>query len=246
MKKLIEIKNLTFGYIDKPILEDVNLDIFERDHLLILGPNGGGKTTLLKLVMGILQPWSGSIVYENGIKGKIGYVPQFSAFNKNFPITVLETVLTSFVNAGDYLLKRSKKEQVRKAEELISRLDLTEVRHENINDLSGGQLQRLLIARALVSDPAVLFLDEPTTSIDLASRLNLFDFIRELNQTTAVVIVTHDPTPFAQLYRHVACVNRNLYYHDRGQLDEHALEQVYGCPVELLGHGIPHTFLHDH
>jgi zinc transport system ATP-binding protein len=246
MKKLIEIKNLTFGYFDTPILEDVNLDIFDRDHLLILGPNGGGKTTLLKLVMGILRPWNGSIIYENGIKGKLGYVPQFSEFNRNFPITVLETVLTSFVNAENYLLRPSNKEHVRKAEELIHRLDLAEARHKNINDLSGGQLQRLLIARALVSDPAVLFLDEPTTSIDLPSRVNLFDFIRELNQTTAVVIVTHDPTPFAQLYQHVACVNRNLYYHDRGKLDAHALEQVYGCPVELLGHGIPHVFLHDH
>jgi len=246
MKKLIEINNLTFGYFDTPILEDVNLDIFDRDNLLILGPNGGGKTTLLKLVMGILRPWNGSIIYENGIKGKLEYVPQFSEFNRNFPITVLETVLTSFVNGENYLLKPLKKEQVRKAEELINKLDLAEVRHKNINDLSGGQVQRLLIARALVSDPAVLFLDEPTTSIDLASRVNLLDFIRELNETTAVVIVTHDPTPFAQLYRHVACVNRNLYYHDRGKLDAHALEKVYGCPVELLGHGIPHVFLHDH
>jgi zinc transport system ATP-binding protein len=118
--------------------------------------------------------------------------------------------------------------------------------HENINNLSGGQLQRLLIARALVSEPAVLFLDEPTTSIDLVCQINLLDFILELNHKTAIVIVTHDPTPFAQVYHHIACVNRALYYHDRGKLDAHSLEQVYGCPVELLGHGIPHIFLHDH
>ncbi len=246
MEKLIQIKDLTFGYSVTPILEKVNLDVFSGDYLLILGPNGGGKTTLLKLVMGILQPWGGSIVYGSGIKKKLGYVPQFSDFNRNFPITVLETVLTGLVCSGNYLLRSFARENILKAEETIRRLDLADVSRRNINDLSGGQLQRLLIARALVSDPAVLFLDEPTTSIDLASRVNLIDFICELNRTTAVVIVTHDPTPFAQVYQHVACVNRDLYYHDRGKLDAHSLEKVYGCPVELLGHGIPHVFLHNH
>ncbi len=245
MNKLIEINKLSFGYAEKPILENVNLDIFERDYLLILGPNGGGKTTLVKLIMGILTPWSGSIRFDNRIDGKLGYVPQFSEFNRNFPITVLDMVSTGLIDSTNYL-KRSKKETRHKCETIISRLDLSDVIHENINDLSGGQVQRLLIARALVSEPAVLFLDEPTTSIDLVSQINLLDFIRELNQTTAIVIVTHDPTPFAQVYHHIACVNRALYYHDRGKLDAHSLEQVYGCPVELLGHGIPHVFLHDH
>jgi zinc transport system ATP-binding protein len=245
MNKLIEINKLSFGYAEKPILENVNLDIFERDYLLILGPNGGGKTTMIKLIMGILTPWSGSIRFDNRIDGKLGYVPQFSEFNRNFPITVLDMVSTGLISSTNYL-KRSKKETRHKCEAIISRLDLSDVIHENINNLSGGQLQRLLIARALVSEPAVLFLDEPTTSIDLVSQINLLDFIRELNHTTAIVIVTHDPTPFAQVYHHIACVNRALYYHDRGKLDAHSLEQVYGCPVELLGHGIPHIFLHDH
>ena len=245
MKKLLEIRNLTFGYSAQPVLDDINLDIYERDYLLILGPNGGGKTTLLKLIMGILSPWRGIIRCENGDKNRLGYVPQFSDFNKNFPITVLEMILTGFINSDNFI-KRPQKEHVEKAEMMIDRLDLLDVKNQNINNLSGGQLQRLLIARALVSDPIALFLDEPTTSIDLVSRLNLLEFIEEINLTTAVIVVTHDPTPFAKAYRHVACVNRNLFYHDRGKMDVHSLEQVYGCPVELLGHGIPHVFLHNH
>jgi zinc transport system ATP-binding protein len=245
MKTLLEVKNVTFGYAREPILENVNLSIYEEDYVLILGPNGGGKTTLLKLIMGILDPWSGAIECDEEIRNRLGYVPQTSDFNRNFPITVLDMVMTGCITAKNYL-RRFRREDPTKAEDIIRRLDLWDVRSRNINDLSGGQLQRLLIARALVSEPAVLFLDEPTTSIDLASQVNLLDFIQELNRTTAIVIVTHDPTPFAQAYNHVACVNRSLYYHDRGKLDAHSLEQVYGCPVELLGHGIPHIFLHDH
>lgn len=246
MKKLVEVKNVTFGYGPEPILEDVNLSIYAGDYILILGPNGGGKTTLLKLIMGILVPRRGAIEYDESIRNRLGYVPQFSDFNRNFPITVLDMVMTGRITAKNYLPWRFRKEDREEAQDIIRRLDLWDVRSRNINDLSGGQLQRLLIARALVGRPAVLFLDEPTTSIDLASKINLLDFIQELHRTTAIVIVTHDPTPFAQAYNHVACVNRSLYYHDRGKLDAHSLEQVYGCPVELLGHGIPHIFLHDH
>lgn len=245
MKKLVEIRDLTFGYAERPILEHIHMDIYERDYVLVLGPNGGGKTTLLKLMMGILQPWKGSIRIAADADGCLGYVPQFSDFNKDFPITVFDTLMTGSVNAENYLRRYDRKCR-EKAEMVLARLDLEEVGQASVHDLSGGQLQRLLIARALVSEPAVLFLDEPMTSIDLASRVNLFDFLKDLNETTAIIVVTHDPTPFAQIYNHVACVNRNLFYHDRGKLDAHSLEQVYGCPVELLGHGIPHTFLHDH
>ncbi len=245
MRKIIEVQNLTFGYASQPVLLDVNLDIYERDNLLIIGPNGGGKSTLLKLIMGILHPWSGNIQCHNGNRNRLGYVPQYAEFNRNFPITVLDMVMTGFIYSGNFFKPRQR-EHLLKAEAVIERLALAGVRHHNINDLSGGQRQRLLIARALVSEPVVLFLDEPTTSIDAVSQLNLLEFIGELNQTTAIVVITHDPTPFVKSYRHVACVNRTLFYHDRGNLDVNSLEQVYGCPVELLGHGIPHVVLHDH
>lgn len=245
MEKLVEIRNLTFGYDDVPVLQNVDLDIFEEDYILVIGPNGGGKTTLLKLILGILKPWNGSITFHKDVSGRLGYVPQYSSFNKNFPVTSLDMVLTGRISSGNFL-RKYKKEDIEKAEKILEKLNLHNKRSENINNLSGGQLQRVLIARSLISDPAVLFLDEPTASIDITSQTSLTDFLDELNKKMAIVVVTHDPTPFARTYKHIACINRDIFFHSRGELDSHALEQAYGCPVELLGHGIPHTILKSH
>jgi len=245
MEKLIEIRDISFGYDNTPVLKNVDMDIFEEDYILVIGPNGGGKTTLLKLILGILEPWDGAITFRKDISGRLGYVPQYSTFNKNFPVTSLDMVLTGRISSGNFL-RKYKKEDIEETEVILKKLNLYDKRNENINGLSGGQLQKVLIARALVSDPAVLFLDEPTASIDITSQTNLRDFLDELNKKMAIVVVTHDPTPFAKTYKHIACINKNIFFHDRGELDSHALEHVYGCPVELLGHGIPHTILKRH
>ncbi len=245
MKKLIEVRDLYFGFGHAPLLEDINLDIYEGDYILMMGPNGGGKTTLLKLMMGILRPWRGEIRLHPDVREKLGYVPQFSDFNRSFPISVIDMVLTGCVSRGNYLKRYTASDRGRAAA-ILARLNLDEKRNDNINSLSGGEVQRLLIARALVADPAVLLLDEPTTSIDQPSQLTLIDLLNDLHKEMTIVIVTHDPTPFAGIYKHVACVNRSLHYHNRGELEAGHLEEVYGCPVELLGHGIPHMLLHKH
>jgi zinc transport system ATP-binding protein len=245
MKKLIEIKALSFGYSDNRVLEDIDLDIFDQAYLLVIGPNGGGKTTLLKLILGIIEPWSGSITFNKDISNRLGYVPQSSNFNKHFPITVFNMVLTGCINSGNFL-KRYRKEDIEKTEKILDQVNLYDKRNENINNLSGGQLQRSLIARSLVSDPAVLLLDEPTASIDISSKVNLKDFLNQLNEKMTIVVVTHDLTAFARTYTHIACINKNLYAHGKGELNTQVLEKVYGCPVELLGHGIPHTILKNH
>ncbi|MFA4915474.1 MAG: ABC transporter ATP-binding protein [Syntrophales bacterium] len=245
MEHLIEVTNVSFGYEDIPVLEDVSLNIFEKDFVLIIGPNGGGKTTLLKLIIGIIKPWMGSIHIHKDVSGRVGYVPQYASFNRNFPISAFEMVLTGCINTQNYFGKY-KKDDIEKTGRILEKVNMYARRHENINNLSGGQIQKVLIARALVSEPLVLFLDEPTASIDITSKTSLMDFLNELNEKMAIAVVTHDPTPFAPTYRHIACLNKNLYFHERGELDTHVLEYVYGCPVELLGHGIPHTLLKKH
>ena len=172
MEHLIEIKDLTFGYGRTAVLEDVSLDILDKDYVLVIGPNGGGKTTLLKLILGILKPWGGTISFQRDVAGRIGYVPQLSGFNRSFPVTVSEMVLSGCISGRNYLKPYSRKDKER-TEMMLEKVNLSSRRRERIIDLSGGQLQRVLIARALVSEPAVLLLDEPTASTRLRVLLGL-------------------------------------------------------------------------
>ena len=244
VEPVLEARNLTFGYGPHLVLEGVDLAIYPRDYLAILGPNGGGKTTLVKLLLGLLEPRSGEIVDRLPDRpGKLGYVPQFSTFDRNFPLRVLEVVRMGRISRRG-LLGPYTGEDRRVAEAMLERLKLSDLAERPIRELSGGQMQRVLIARALVSDPGILFLDEPTASIDAESRETLRELLGELNQRIPIVVVTHDPTSIAAAVRHVACVNRKVHYHD--ELTNEALEEAYGCPVELLGHGVAHRVLHEH
>ncbi len=251
-KPLVEVRDVTFGYGQEVVLDHVNLDIQPDDFLAVIGPNGGGKTTLLKVMLGLLRPWSGDVVwhFSSGAsggdpRGRLGYVPQFSTFDKDFPLRIQDMVLMGRLGRRS-LLRPYGREDRAAADRALERLGLRSVARAHVSEVSGGQLQRALIARALVADPAILFLDEPTASIDAESRGTLRDLLEDLNRSIPIVVVTHDVTSLASMVRRIACINRKLFYHGGPELSLEVMEEVYGCPVELVTHGVPHRVLHHH
>ncbi|WP_290647854.1 metal ABC transporter ATP-binding protein [Aquisalimonas sp.] len=246
MSAVLDVRGVTFGYEREAVLRNVNLTIGSQDFLAIIGPNGGGKTTLLRLILGLATPWSGSIDWPSGLlPGAVGYVPQFSTFDKNFPLRLRDAVVMGRLSRGG-LIGRYRRADYQAVDRILERLHLERLAAVPIADLSGGQLQRALIARALVGEPQILFLDEPTASVDAQTRRVLGEVLNELNQRIPVVVITHDVTGFATQVKQIACVNRELYYHGSGQLSHADLAEAYGCPVELIAHGVPHRLLRDH
>ncbi|MFP3940791.1 MAG: metal ABC transporter ATP-binding protein [Thermoanaerobaculia bacterium] len=243
---LIEARGVTFGYGREAVLQGVDLTIHRDDFLAILGPNGGGKTTLVKVLLGLLTPWSGTVRrWTSSRRGALGYVPQFAGFDRAFPMAVEDLVLLGRLGLRGPLRRYARQDRAA-VERMLAELGLAGVARESVDHLSGGQLQRALIARALVSEPEVLFLDEPLASIDAESRETLLETLRRLAREIPVVVVTHDLTPFAGTVRQIACINRRLFYHPSGELTSDMLEEVYGCPVELIAHGVPHRVLSEH
>jgi zinc transport system ATP-binding protein len=245
-RPLIEVDRVTAGYRREAILEEVSLTIRAGDFLAVIGPNGGGKTTLLRVVLGLLEPWSGEVrSHLSARRGAMGYVPQHTGFDPAFPLRVIDVVRTGRLGLRGPLRRYSAADHRAVAAALES-YGLGRVAREPVGALSGGQLQRTLIARAMVGEPEILFLDEPLASIDSEFRGRLVDALVEINRRIPVVVVTHDLTPFAGVVRQIACINRRLFYHPSGELTAEMLEEAYGCPVELIAHGVPHRVLAAH
>lgn len=243
---VIEVRGVTFGYGRQPVVEGVDLDLHRSDYLAILGPNGGGKTTLLKILLGLVKPWRGAVRWNlpHGHR-RLGYVPQFSTFEPGVPLRVEEVVRMGRLGV------RGLGRWYRGADRTAARQALEAVRLDDragalAGELSGGQAQRLLLARALVGEPEAIFLDEPMASLDADSRRVVREILLELRQRMPVVVVTHDPAAIAGEIRHIACLNRRLTYHGDPELSPQVLEETYGCPVELIAHGVPHRVLPSH
>lgn len=195
MSPLIEIKRLCVSYGTRPVLQDFDLTLFDHDYLGIIGPNGSGKTTLLKCVLGLIKPASGSIAYHScrrpGQQPTLGYLPQRSLIDPKFPITVEEVVLSGLAS-GRNLTARFSGTQRERARQTIARMNLEGLEHRPIGALSGGQLQRVLLGRAIIADPEILILDEPSTYIDKGFEAHLYHLLEELNRDCAIMIVSHD------------------------------------------------------
>ncbi|MBR2367337.1 MAG: metal ABC transporter ATP-binding protein [Alistipes sp.] len=247
-ESIISIRNLGVRYDNTVALEHVNLDIYADDFVGIIGPNGGGKSSLVKAIMGITA-YSGSIAYDKSIcrgsKPHIGYLPQITSFDKSFPISVREVVMSG-LQYEHGLWRRYSREQKRRAEALLERAALGDVTRRAIGELSGGQLQRVMLCRAIISEPKVLVLDEPTNFVDNRFENELYNMLHHLSEQMAIVMVSHDVGTISSVVRSIVCVNRHVHRHDSNIITEEQLRN-YNCPIQLISHGnIPHTVLGQH
>ena len=230
---LINIKNLFFKYQKTEVLENVNLTIKDDDFLAIIGPNGGGKSTLLKLILGLLPLQSGTIE-KNIENNQVGYVPQNTNLNIDFPITALEVVLMGHISSKKRLFGYSK-DEISCALESLNQVGVKDYANKKIGDLSGGQRQRVFIARALCSNPKIMLLDEPTASIDVQGQQEIYELLRELNKSICIVVVSHDLSILLNYAKNVAHVNRGLVYHSLAEVQKNVtLADDHLCEVELL------------
>jgi zinc transport system ATP-binding protein len=253
---LVEINNVYFSYNGDTVLEDINLDVRQGDFIAMIGPNGGGKTTLLKIMLGLLKPNSGTIRVNGDSPRKasacIGYVPQDVHINSRFPITALDVVLMGKLDPKKRWARKTAANR-REALDTLEQLEMDIHAEKKIGELSGGQRQRVFIARALVTRPKLLLLDEPTASIDTRGQADFFTLLEKLNQEITIVVVSHDLLVVSRYIKSVACVNRRLHYHDQAEITGDMLETMYPCtveetcPVELITHGhLPHRVLRHH
>lgn len=235
---LIEIQNLSFAYERELVLENINLNINEKDFLVLIGPNGGGKSTLVKLMLGINSLQSGSIKISNQALQKslslIGYVPQNTNVNIDFPIKAIEVVMMGH-QAHKKALFGYKKEEIAHAMHVLKQVGMQELAHKKIGSLSGGQRQRVMIARALCANPKILLLDEPTSSIDADGQKQVYELLKELNKKITVIVVSHDLSVILEYATKVAHINKKLSFHDLSSIKkEFDLSGTHVCEVELL------------
>ena len=246
---LISLKDVSVGYDDRQkVLDHVNLDILPNDFIGVIGPNGGGKTTLVKTILKAL-PYSGEVQYSPVIGSDgyraIGYLPQVSDIDKSFPISVCEVVLSG-LQARKRLFGRYSAADKAKALQLLDLCGIESIARRPIGELSGGQLQRTLLCRALISDPKVLILDEPANFVDNKFEKELYAILRQLNDRMAIIMVSHDLGTITSHVKSIVCVNRHVHRHNSNVITPEQLHN-YDCPIQIVSHGtVPHTVLDEH
>ena len=223
MERLIKLEDICAGYSDKTVLNDVSIDIAPKDFVGIIGPNGGGKTTLLRVILGMLKPLSGNITYYDA-SGKptehisMGYLPQHTQIDRKFPISVKEVVRSGLDTPIRSIFRANAASEKQLLDSIIARFGLQDIAGNHISELSGGQLQRVLLARAVISRPDVLILDEPSTYVDLFFQSKMYELLEGINNECAIIVVGHDVETLLRKTRSVVYVNHSVRQYDAARI----------------------------
>lgn len=247
MAFLFKIEGLTAGYGTDVVLSDIELTVNQNDFIGVIGPNGGGKTTLLKVILGQIKPQKGTLEFNNSLlrQNRIGYLPQMSAGDNSFPVTVTDVILSGLmIQKG--IVARMSSEDRKRAKSVIDELGLSIIERSPLTEISGGQLQRVFLGRAIIGNPELLLLDEPDNFVDTTFENDFYEKLHQLNERMAILMVSHDIGTISFHVKTFACVNRNLHYHPSPEITNEQLS-AYDCPIQLVTHGrVPHTVLEKH
>lgn len=238
----IAIQDLSFAYDGPWVLRDVTVTVQEGEFVGVVGPNGGGKTTLLRLILGLLEPTRGQVrVFgqpPRKARRRCGYVPQVFHYDRQFPVSVEDVVLMGRLGGGPAVGPYSRADR-RAAAEALEQVGLGDLGGRPFADLSGGQRQRTLVARALTSHPDLLLLDEPTANVDAAAEAELYQLLGEMNRTMTIVVVTHDLAFVSGSLKSVICVSCNVVRHptvDIRDVTSDLLQHLYGGEMKMVRH----------
>ncbi len=238
-KAAIEISNLNFSFDNLTILENITMSIEQGDFAGLVGPNGGGKTTLLKLILGLYKPQSGTIsIFGEPLKKqrkKIGYVPQYANFNSDFPISVQDTVLQGRLGVSSCFGRYGQNDKII-AQKVMQETEILNLAHRSIQTLSGGQMQRVLVARALAAEPEIMLLDEPTANIDQRAEKDIFDIFKAINERMTILIISHDIAFVSDYINKVFCLNKTLVCHDASPVTSDTIHTLYGQHISEVHH----------
>ncbi len=249
MSEVITLRHVWAGYGSTPVLKDINLVVNELDFIGLIGPNGGGKTTLLKVLLGLISPEKGEvkIMGRSVLQGRryISYVPQLLEFDRDFPVRVKDVVHMGRLGKRR-LLKPYNHQDEAVVTRCLEQVGMADLRDRPIGQLSGGERQRVYIARALASEPHILLLDEPTANVDTKVQKSIYELLADLNKYLTILMISHDLSAVSTYVKTVGCLNHRLFYHNNKLITPQMIEQTYQCPIDLIAHGIPHRVFPQH